>query len=166
MMIQNRTRVVLNKVVKPHGAKRYLPLNTIRYPWFKWAIKHQHTLILFFIIWYQSLQRQMSMSSILSTRTNFSSFIKLTRTKFLSWRAHLVPYFERNDLYVFVIGESKCSSKFIFTSANETTSSVQTINLAYTTWYKQDKIILSTIIPTLTEGVLSHVVNLQTSHEV
>jgi hypothetical protein len=62
--------------------------------------------------------------------------------------------------------EVECPPKLIPTIATDSTPSILLKNPAYTTWYYQDKIVLGALISTLIEGILSHVVGINTSHAV
>ena len=61
----------------------------------------------------------------------------------------------------YVDGSSLPPPQFI--STNDETPE---INLEYITWHRQDQLLLSWIISTLTEGVHAQVVGLSTSHDV
>jgi hypothetical protein len=92
--------------------------------------------------------------------------VKLSRENYPIWHTQIVPYLEGNELYEFVNGESICPPKFINSVATESTPSVLVKNPEYSTWYHQDKIVLSALISTLSVDVLPHVVGIKTSRAV
>lgn len=99
---------------------------------------------------------------------NHTIYVKLDRENYLVWRTQVVPYLEGNSLFGYVTGEIPCPPKFISTPTTEASASTFALvpNPSYTVWFHQDKLILSAIISTLTEGVLAHDVGISTSHEL
>jgi hypothetical protein len=77
-----------------------------------------------------------------------------------------VPYLEGHSLFGYITGETLAPPKVVASSTNTSTPPVMVPNPTYTTWYQQDKLILNTLILTLTEPILAHVVGLKTSREV
>ena len=81
----------------------------------------------------------------------------------------MVPYLEGHSLYGYIAGETPAPPKEIASSASTSTTPTTTTmvaNLAYALWYHQDKLILSTLISTLSTSVLPYVVGIKTSREV
>jgi hypothetical protein len=92
--------------------------------------------------------------------------VKLSRENYPIWHTQIVSYLEGNELYEFVNGESICPPKFINSITTISTPSVLVKNPEYSTWYHQDKIVLSALISTLSIDVLPHVVGIKTSRVV
>jgi hypothetical protein len=101
---------------------------------------------------------------------NHHIHVKLARDNYLIWRTQLVPYLEGQQLYGYVTGENPCPPEFISSTIAVTdtvpSTSILVPNPEYTVWFHQDKFILSALISTLTEGILSHIVGLKTSRDV
>ncbi|OVA07257.1 hypothetical protein BVC80_8501g6 [Macleaya cordata] len=83
---------------------------------------------------------------------------RLDGTNFLPWRAQILPFLQVYDLEKYVDGSYACPPQRL--------PNTDTINLAFAAWYRQDKIILSWIISSLTESVVSYVIGFSTSHGV
>jgi hypothetical protein len=82
------------------------------------------------------------------------------------WSTLIIPYLEGQSLFGYVNGDTPCPPQFIDSTDPSTGTSTQTLNPAYTAWYQQDKLILSLLLSTLSESLLTHVVGLKTSREV
>jgi hypothetical protein len=123
-------------------------------------------------IWYQSLSRikiqfyffsfiMSSSSSISSESTspqqlshsNHFSPVKLGHDNYMVWTTQVVPYLEGLSLYGYVTGD-------IPAPAGTPTTFFMIANPAYTTWYQHDKLILNTLISTLSDAALPHVVGI------
>ena len=77
----------------------------------------------------------------------------------------IVPYLEGQSPFGYVTGDTVCPPQFL-PSSSTTDASTETPNPKFFTWYQRDKLILSLLLSTLTESVLTHVVGLKTSQEV
>ncbi|KAF3771637.1 hypothetical protein EJ110_NYTH59938 [Nymphaea thermarum] len=88
--------------------------------------------------------------------------IKLTADNFLLWETQFMPLLYTYDLLGFIDGSKPCPNQYITSSDGNS----QSINLAYVTWMKQDQLLLSSIISSLSETVLAQVLGLKTSYEV
>jgi hypothetical protein len=99
---------------------------------------------------------------------NHTVYVKLATENYLVWRTQAVPYLEGNSLFSYVTGEIPGPHQFIPTPTTKASASTSALvpNPAYMVWFHQDKLILSAIISTLTEGVLAHAVGISTSHEL
>jgi hypothetical protein len=100
----------------------------------------------------------------MSTQTNTptiisTTHIKLTRENYPFWKAQIVPNLQAHDLFGHVDGSITCPPKTI----HDATTDTNTVNPAFTIWYHKDKLILSAIISSLTEGTLAPVVGLDTA---
>jgi hypothetical protein len=104
----------------------------------------------------------------LSNSNQFST-VKLDRDNYILWTTQVVPYLEGHSLYGYITGETPAPAKEIASSASSsTTPTTPTMiaNPAYALWYQQDKLILSTLISTLSNSVLPYAVGIKTSREV
>jgi hypothetical protein len=98
---------------------------------------------------------------------NQLSLHKLTRENYPTWCTIIVPYLEGHNLFGNVTGDIPCPPRRIASSgSSSSTSDAMVENPAYSTWYQQDKLIMCTLISSLSENLLTHVVNLKTSCEV
>ena len=92
--------------------------------------------------------------------------VKLTKDNYLLWRAQVTPYLRGQQLFGHVDGTIIAPPKFITTSAPSSTTPVQIENPAYSQWFTKDQVILSILVSSLSEGILSQVINCTTSQEV
>ncbi|KAJ0972283.1 hypothetical protein J5N97_020242 [Dioscorea zingiberensis] len=90
--------------------------------------------------------------------------VKLTRENYLLWKAQFMPYLRSQQLLGYVDSSTACPAKII----TETTESraTQVPNQGYQTWLQQDHMVLSALLSSLSEEVLSQVLFLSISHEV
>lgn len=121
----------------------------------------------------------MSSSSLVSsTATNQNSqspfvismsnlvIVKLSPENYILWKAQMVPYFRGQDLFGYLDGTISTPPKTISVSQPESHVISDIPNPAYSHWMRQDNLILSTLMSSLTEGVLAQVVNHTTSFAV
>uniref|UniRef100_A0A5K0V5S1 Retrotransposon Copia-like N-terminal domain-containing protein n=1 Tax=Nymphaea colorata TaxID=210225 RepID=A0A5K0V5S1_9MAGN len=87
--------------------------------------------------------------------------IKLTADNFLLWESQFLPLLYY-DLLGFIESSKPCPNQYI-TSGDEKS---QSINLEYELWMKQDQLLLSCIISSMSKTVLAQVVELKTTYEV
>jgi hypothetical protein len=115
-----------------------------------------------------SLIHGSSTSSLPQPLSNFniSSNLKLTRENHPLWSTLIIPYLEGQSLFGYVNGDTPCPPQFLESFDPSTGTSTQTLNPSYTAWYQQDKLILSLLLSTVSESLLTHVVGLKTSREV
>lgn len=93
--------------------------------------------------------------------------IKLTCDNYLLWRPQLIPYLKGQCLFGYIDGSTPCPPLVIASSRTSVTSASATVsNPAFAHWCEQDQIILSAIISSLSENILTHVVNYTTSRDV
>jgi hypothetical protein len=107
-------------------------------------------------------------SSLPQPLSNFNHFsnLKLTRENHPMWSTLVILYLEGQSLFCYVNGDTPYSPQFIQSTDTSTCTSSQTLNLAYSAWYEQYKLILSMLLSTLTESLLTHMVGLKTFREV
>ncbi|XP_039140550.1 uncharacterized protein LOC120277774 [Dioscorea cayenensis subsp. rotundata] len=89
--------------------------------------------------------------------------LKLTRDNYLLWKAQSFPYLTSQQLMGYVKGSILCPDKMITETIASGTQQVPTPT--YQAWLQQDYLILNALFSSLSEGVLSHVFFLATSHE-
>lgn len=75
-----------------------------------------------------------------------------------------MPYLRSQQLLGYVDGSIVCPSMMITT--NTSAREVQTQNLAYVQWMQQDQLVLSALLSSFSEELLSHVLFLITVHDV
>ncbi|KAL3819930.1 hypothetical protein ACJIZ3_005835 [Penstemon smallii] len=92
--------------------------------------------------------------------------IKLSQDNYLLWKAQMIPYFRGQDLFGYLDGTTPPPPKNISITLSDTNNVSEKPNPAYSQWIKQDNLILSTLMSSLTEGVLAQVVNYSSSHDV
>jgi hypothetical protein len=78
----------------------------------------------------------------------------------------MTSYLEGQKLFGYVDGSIACPKKFILAPTTSSSGATEILNPEYSAWYQQDKVILSSILSTLSEDILAHVVGLKTSHDV
>ncbi|GAV69817.1 UBN2_3 domain-containing protein [Cephalotus follicularis] len=94
-----------------------------------------------------------------SSPTNFTNIhhflsIKLTSTNYLIWRSQFLPLLNGYDLMQFVDGSSSPPPRNLSSAPADT----PVLNPDFLAWYKQDQLLLSWILSSLTESVHAQVV--------
>jgi hypothetical protein len=86
--------------------------------------------------------------------------IKLTQENYLLWQTQMLPYLRSQSLLRYVDGSIPQPSQTIVLPANEETGESRhiAVNPAYTSWYFQDQLVLSTIVSSLSEEALGYLV--------
>jgi hypothetical protein len=116
-----------------------------------------------------------SISSPISLTTlNHQINLKLSRDNYMLWQYLLASYLEGQNLFGYIDNSIPCPPKFISsTTTTSSTSSTTTTdsptlvpNPDYEVWVRQDKLILSVIISTISEDILVHIVGLHTSRDI
>ncbi|KAJ0040318.1 hypothetical protein Pint_28354 [Pistacia integerrima] len=116
-------------------------------------------------------------NSILPTQLHHFITIKLTKDNYLLWRAQLIPYLRGQNLFGYLDGSIPCPPITIPSSTNtsisppitvpsSTNTSIHIPNPTYIHWSQQDQIILSAILSSLTESLLTQIIGLTTSRDV
>uniref|UniRef100_A0A2N9J5B9 Integrase catalytic domain-containing protein n=1 Tax=Fagus sylvatica TaxID=28930 RepID=A0A2N9J5B9_FAGSY len=90
--------------------------------------------------------------------------IKLTRDNYLLWKAQVVPYLKGQHLFRFVDGSHPCPSQVVASASSDSTAVL--LNSEFTKWQLQDQLILSALISSLSEKVMTHVVKCTTSRDI
>ncbi|KAH9783576.1 reverse transcriptase Ty1/copia-type domain-containing protein [Citrus sinensis] len=81
------------------------------------------------------------------------------------WRSQVISSIRASELEGFVDGSHTCPPRF-FTNPGPNGTTINTLNHEYQIWQKQDHILLSWLLSSLSEGVLGTVVDCYTSCEV
>ncbi|KAJ8636441.1 hypothetical protein MRB53_010708 [Persea americana] len=89
--------------------------------------------------------------------------VKLENHNCLLWRSQFLPVLRTHGMLGFVDGSNPCPDEFIASSSNQI---LKEVNPQFLTWIQQDQVVLCLINATLLEGVLAHVIELQTSRDV
>lgn len=116
-----------------------------------------------------------SISNVLTGNTSntLSSFlnphnivtVKLNRDNFLLWKAQIIPYMRGQRIFGFLDGTTTPPPQAI--PNPDTTSNITSIeNPEFLTWLQQDQLIMSTLLSSLTEGILTQVVGCTTSRDL
>ncbi|KAJ0075225.1 hypothetical protein Patl1_34688 [Pistacia atlantica] len=108
---------------------------------------------------------QRSESPSILTMSNIVT-VKLSPDNYILSKAQMVPYFLGQDLFGYLEGTIPKPPKYVSVSHPETHVISETPNPTYSHWLRQDNLILSTLMSSLTEGVLAQVVNHTTSSVV
>lgn len=95
----------------------------------------------------------------------FTTHIKLTQNNFMLLRSQVISSIRANELAGFVDGSQVCPPRF-FMNPGPNGTTINTPNLEYQVWNKQDHILLSWLLSSLSEGILGMVVDCSTSCEV
>ena len=96
----------------------------------------------------------------------FVATVKLNHDNFLLWKAQLVPYFRGQDLFGYIDGSISKPPKIISVTHPETSVVSERLNPAYSQWVRQDNLILSTLMTSLSEPILAQVVTYTSSKAV
>jgi len=96
----------------------------------------------------------------------FVATVKLNHDNFLLWKAQLVPYFRGQDLFGYIDGSISKPPKIISVTHPETSVVSERLNPAYSQWVRQDNLILSTLMTSLSEPILAQVVTYTSSKVV
>lgn len=96
--------------------------------------------------------------------------IKLSPTNYLLWRSQFMPLLKGHNLMGFIDGTNPCPPIFVSAAKDDGSKSKEddspSLNPDYVSWSRQDQLLLSWILSSLTEGVHAQVVGLSTSYEV
>ncbi|KAK0571835.1 hypothetical protein LWI29_022414 [Acer saccharum] len=89
-----------------------------------------------------------------------SNFLKLTKSNYLLWTAQLRSFLISHSLYQYVDGTTPAPSTLLPAAAttNTDTTAVPVPNPAYLKWFQQDQLVVSYLVSTITEPMLSLIV--------
>ena len=95
----------------------------------------------------------------------FATTVKLDRSNFLLWRKQVLTSIRGNRLEGFISENQNIPEQYL--SQARTDGSVErTENPAYVNWRAQDQTLLSWLFSTISEGILSSVLNYDTAFDV
>ena len=100
------------------------------------------------------------------TVLNHRIIIRLSNNNFLLWKAQLTPFLRGQNLFGYVDGSIPPPPRFYHTTSTNSSEQQMLPNPTSDLWLQQDQMILSTLLLSLSEKVMAHVVGLATSHEV
>ena len=116
----------------------------------------------------QTMMRNPAINNINQhTQINFSftNPIKLDRSNYLLWRSQVLASIRGNRLEDFITGiKSAPEESILLAGVDGSTQRIE--NLEYQIWRSQDQILLSWLLSTLSEGILSLVINCESSFSV
>ena len=96
----------------------------------------------------------------------FRCYCQTHHDNFLLWKAQLIPYFRGQDLFGYIDGSIFKPPKIISITHPETSVVSERLNPAYSQWVRQDNLILSTLMTSLSEPILAQVVTYTSSKTV
>lgn len=100
-----------------------------------------------------------------TTVLNSAISVKLDRTNYSIWRSQVLPALRGHDLAGYVFGTKPCPPEFL--DAPDGNGGVsRTINPAYTHWIREDQLLLSWLLSSISPSLLSQVVRCKTTSEV
>ncbi|KAH9717593.1 retrovirus-related pol polyprotein from transposon RE2 [Citrus sinensis] len=105
----------------------------------------------------------------IQTTFSFISQIKLDRSNYMLWRNQVLASIRGNRLEGYINGEKVASNQFITTGGYAGvagSSTQQNENPEYTVWRSQDQTLLSWLLSSVIEGILSLVHSCNTSYDV
>ncbi|KAJ0983553.1 hypothetical protein J5N97_011808 [Dioscorea zingiberensis] len=112
-----------------------------------------------------SLSTQNSSAGLLPTPSfNHAINVKLNRDNYLLWKAQMMPYLRGQQLLRFVDGSYPCPEANITTTTES--GATQVPNPEYKAWCQHDQHVLSVILSSLSEEILTHMLFLTTSSDV
>ena len=89
---------------------------------------------------------------------------KLTKTSFLVWRSLLEPFLQGHDLYGFIDGTK--TPPHPYTSTSPDGSIIISTDPETVQWFRQDQLILSMLMSTISEELLPQVLGCRTAQEL
>jgi hypothetical protein len=118
-----------------------------------------------------------SSSSLTTTETNTASQfrkypilsplthlqIKLTKDNYLSWKTAILPYINGNNILHHIDGSAPAPP---ITIPSSSASTILIPNPVYTLWFETDQLLLSVLVPTISESLISSLVGLHSSRDV
>ena len=106
-----------------------------------------------------------NVSSAISTFT-FATPLKLDRSNYTIWKSQILSAIRANDLEGFLDGSRTCPNQLLPGESTSTEAAIISENSAYTAWKRQDQMILSWLLSSISVEILSIVVNSKTSREL
>ncbi|KAK0601255.1 hypothetical protein LWI29_022481 [Acer saccharum] len=91
-----------------------------------------------------------------------ANFLKLTESNYLLWTAQLRPFLIGHGLYHYMDGSAPAPTPVVFLADDGSASP----NPAYLKWFQQDQLVVSYLVATMTEPMLSLIVGKATALEM
>jgi len=91
---------------------------------------------------------------------------QLTRDNYLTWQWQMVTYLKSQNAYGFVEGTVHPPPQTIPNPSPTADSPATIANPAFLTWLQHDQMVLSTLVSTISENLISQVIGYSTSFEV
>ncbi|KAK0579792.1 hypothetical protein LWI29_031511 [Acer saccharum] len=91
-----------------------------------------------------------------------ANFLKLTESNYLLWTAQLRPFLIGHGLYHYVDGSAPAPTPVVLLADDGSASP----NPAYLKWFQQDQLVVSYLVATMTEPMLSLIVGKATALEM
>jgi hypothetical protein len=95
-----------------------------------------------------------------------SDTAQLTRDKYITWQWQMITYLKAQNIYGFVEGTVLPPPQTIDSPTPSEGSTNKVANPAFLTWLQQDQMVLSIIVSTILENLISQVIGYSTSCEV
>ena len=89
-----------------------------------------------------------------------SSTVRLDNNNFLCWRKQVLASIRGYKLQDFVFGSKPPPKKFLRPEDEENTI----VNPEYADWEQQDQLLVSWLLSSMSEGILSRMINCETSY--
>ena len=98
---------------------------------------------------------------ILSPSTHLQ--IKLTKDNYLSWKTAILPYINGNNILHHIDGSAPAPP---ITIPSPSASIILIPNPVYTLWFETNQLLLSVLVSTISESLISSLVGLHSSRDV
>jgi hypothetical protein len=89
--------------------------------------------------------------------------IKLTKDNYLSWKTAIIPYINGNKILHYIDGTTPAPPQYI---PSPTSSTTLIPNLAFTSWFEIDQLLLSILVSTISESLVPSLVGRSSSRDV
>ncbi|KAM6543670.1 hypothetical protein CsatB_008117 [Cannabis sativa] len=110
-------------------------------------------------------QKSMNSGSVCSTTLNIALSIKLDRTNFLMWKSQVIPTVCGHGVVGYWFGTKSCPLESIIIF-DDTGKASEGPNLENKAWIKEDQLLLSWLLSSLSPLVLSQVVQCETTRSL
>lgn len=87
---------------------------------------------------------------------------KLGPTNYLMWRTQILPFLKSHSLYKFISGDHPAPPETIIVTDNPTPQP----NPLFVIWSTQDQVVMSLLIASLLEEIVSLIIDATTSHQI
>ncbi|TYK10642.1 Retrovirus-related Pol polyprotein from transposon TNT 1-94 [Cucumis melo var. makuwa] len=97
---------------------------------------------------------------------NKISLVKLNDDTFLLWKFQILTALEAYDLENFLESESEPPSKYLISTESSSASATGTPNPAYKVWKRQDRLISSWLLGSMSEEILNQMLHCKSAKEI